>query len=239
VKYYNKILLIEVVFKAIIKFIFTILCLAFFSLLITCGKRESQHYDSNIEYEEREEGEESGNGDLYLIDKYLNEMAKGNIVFNVPDSIMHINQSNTIQLLLDITRPVEKLESMIKESGELESHQIKISETMEARLSGNGFQILAITPEQQLISARETTEWRWDIKAIEEGRQRLHLTLSAILNIDGSNRIRTIRTFDRIINVRVSLGKRISSLIANNWEWLFTVLLIPLVTWLWKKRKQL
>jgi len=152
----------------------------------------------------------------YYVDHILASMVLGNISFNVPDSIMDLNESFTIQLLLDLSKPARDLEKRIKESGIIESHQIKIWETMQARLTGSGFQITTITPEEQPISTKETTEWKWDIKAIEHGRQRLHLTLSAIIKFQGETRSRSIRTFDRVIFVKVSLGKRISSFIGKN-----------------------
>ncbi len=175
---------------------------------------------------------------LYYIDQILKDMARGHIAFNVPDSVMHVGQASTIQLLLDLSKPIEELESMIRTSGVVESHQIKVSEIMEARLTGNGFQITAITPEEQPVSTIETTEWKWDIKAVEQGNQRLHLTLSAIIQIAGQKQKRSIQTFDREILIKVSFGKRVSNFIGKNWQWLWTALFIPVVSWLWKRKKR-
>ncbi len=175
---------------------------------------------------------------LYYIDAVLENMAEGRIAFNVPDSVMKLNESSTIQFLLDLTKTVEELESMFKESEVIESHRVRISETMEARLTGNGFRITAITPEQQPISTVETTEWKWEINAIEAGPQHLHLTLSAIIFFRDEKMARTIRTFDKKIFVEVSLGKRITGFINNNWQWLWTALLIPITGWYLKHRKK-
>ncbi len=174
---------------------------------------------------------------LYYIDNILDGLAQGRIVFNIPNSIMEVGQSSTIQLLLDLAKPVEELEKMITESGVVESHEIKVSEIMEARLTGAGFQITAITPEEQPISTQATTEWKWDIKAMEKGPQRLHLTLSAIIRLQGQKLTRSLRTFDKVIEVKVSWGKRISSFIGKNWQWLWAALIIPAVSWLWKRRQ--
>jgi hypothetical protein len=191
-----------------------------------------------------EKNESGGSRELpYYVDSVLENMAQGNIAFNAPDSMMELGHALTVQLLLDSSRPIEELqrmiqERMIDESGVIEGYQIRISETMEARLTGKGFQITAITPEEQPVSTKEPTEWKWDITAIEYGTQRLHLTLSAILFFQGDKKTRSIKTFDKIILVKVSFCKRITSFIGKNWQWLWTTLLIPIVSWLWKRKKQ-
>ncbi len=82
---------------------------------------------------------------------------------------------------------------------------------MEARLSGYMFQITAITPEIQAVSKRQQTEWKWEIDPKEEGKHRLHLTLTALLEIDGHSTPRAIRTFDKIIEVMLQQHKKSGS----------------------------
>lgn len=174
--------------------------------------------------------------DKFYIDQALEEMIQGSIAFNTPDS-MELNESSTIQLLLNPFKSVEELENMINKSAKVKIYQIKISHTMQARLTGNGFQITAITSEEQPISKKETTEWKWDIKAIEYGTQQLHLTLSAVIHFQGKNLSRAIRTIDKTILVRISFVKWVSNFTSKNWQWLWTALLIPVGSWLWKRRK--
>ncbi|MBD3273748.1 MAG: hypothetical protein GF372_00455 [Candidatus Marinimicrobia bacterium] len=89
-------------------------------------------------------------------------------------------------------------------------------------------------------SQSERTEWRWDITATENGTHQLHLTLSALIPVDGQPTHRTIRTFDHVITVHVSLGERIAVFLSDNWQWIMSALLIPLITWVvrtwWKRR---
>jgi len=172
----------------------------------------------------------------FYLDEVIASMAEGQIAFNVPDSVVELDQSFTIQLLLDPAKSVGELETMLQASGAAEKYQIKISENMQARLTGNGFEISPITPEEQLISKRETTEWKWEVKAVKSGQQKLYLALSAILKFQGETKVRVIRTFDREMLVRVSLGKRISTFVGKNWQWLWTALVIPVMGWLWKRK---
>ena len=52
------------------------------------------------------------------------------------------------------------------------------------------------------------TEWKWIIEPTKEGTQSLHLTLSALLDVQGRQMPRVIRTFERTIDVRSSVAER-------------------------------
>jgi hypothetical protein len=93
-----------------------------------------------------------------------------------------------------------------------------------------------VTPELQAVSGEDVTEWRWEIEATQTGRQRLHLTLTAIIELAGSQSPRTIRTFDKILEIRVSWSRRMSNFIGQNWQWLWTAILIPLGAWFLRSR---
>lgn len=56
---------------------------------------------------------------------------------------------------------MEQLKQSIIEEGEKVEATIKVSDRMEARLSGYMFQITAITPEIQAVSKTQQTEWIW------------------------------------------------------------------------------
>jgi hypothetical protein len=108
---------------------------------------------------------------------------------------------------------------------------------MEARLSGPNFAITAITPEIQAVSRSEITEWKWEVKPSSDGRHYLHLTLSALLRVDGTPTPRAIRTFDKVIEVEVEWHQRVGSFFEKNWQWLWAAILVPVVGWLWKRKK--
>lgn len=107
---------------------------------------------------------------------------------------------------------------------------------MEAHLTGLGFQVTAVTPELQAISQSEVTSWKWDVQATEPGHHRLHLTVTAIFDIGGSPTPRTIRTFDRTIEVKVTFSRRVVDFGRANWEWLWAALVVPLGGWFIKRR---
>lgn len=173
---------------------------------------------------------------ISAIDAILDSLAKANIAFNAPRS-MNLMESAQIQLLLSLEQSVEDLQKMLTQAGDKEGAQIQVSDRMEAHLTGQNFQITATTPEEQAITSKGVTEWKWDVKPTISGRHSIHLTLTALLAVEGHSTRRAIRTFDKVIEVNVTWPQQISRFVANNWQWLWAVILLPLSGWLWKKRK--
>lgn len=171
------------------------------------------------------------------VDRLLEEMEFGTIAFNVPTNI-NIDDSPQIQLLLSLSETVEKLKQSITEEGEKIGATIRVNDRMEARLSGYLFEITAITPETQAVSKRQQTEWKWEIHPKKKGKHKLHLTLTALLEIDGKSRPRAIRTFDKVIEVNVTATQKIGLFFENNWQWLWAAILVPVAGWLWKRKKK-
>jgi len=177
------------------------------------------------------------NEDLNTVDRILEKMELGNIAFNAPES-MNLHDTVIVHLVLGLSKPIDELKRMIEEEGAKEGAQIRVANRMEARLSGPNFAITAITPEEQAISESEVTEWKWEVKPNTEGRQYLHLTLSALLRVDGEPTQKAIKTFDKMIAVEVTWSQKVSSFFKKNWQWLWAAVLVPLVGWLWKRRRK-
>ncbi len=151
---------------------------------------------------------------------------------------INIGDSPQIQLILSLSETMDELKQSITEEGERIGDTIKVSDRMEARLSGHMFQITAITHETQAVSKSQRTEWKWEIHPKEEGKYKLHLTLTALLEINGHTTPRAIRTFSKIIEVNVTATQKIGIFFKNNWQWLWAAILVPVAGWLWRRRKK-
>jgi len=173
----------------------------------------------------------------HTVDRLLDEMEFGTIAFNAPTNI-NIEDSPKIQLILSLSEAIDELKQSISEEGEKIGATIRVSDRIEARLSGYMFQITAITPEIQAVSKSQRTEWKWEIHPKEEGQHKLHLTLTALLEIDGHSTPRAIRTFSKIIEVNVTASQKLGIFFKSNWQWLWAAILVPVAGWLWKRRKK-
>lgn len=174
---------------------------------------------------------------LSQVDKLLEEMEWGEIVFNAPTNI-NIDDSPQIQLFLSLAETVEQLKQLITEEGLRIGAIIKVRNKMKAHLSGNQFIIKSMTDEIQVFSKNQRAEWEWEIFPKKKGRHDLHLTLSAVLKIDGESTSHTIKTFDRTIEVDVTGRQTIQKFLMNHWKWLWVTILAPIGWILWGRLNQ-
>ena len=181
-----------------------------------------------------------GTGSSSEINDALQDLELVNIAFNAPQT-MHLNEPVVIQLLLSGGETVEQLQEELTALGEQEGEQIRASNTMEAQLTGPDFDISPVTPAAQLVSKEAVTEWQWEVEPTKTGQRRLHLTLSALIDLGGKDRTYTVRTFERTLVVKVTFGERLQTFVGDNWQWLWTALLIPLVGLglRWRQRRKL
>ncbi len=148
---------------------------------------------------------------------------------------MQLDQVRSLQLALSPTKTIEELKQAIGEPGPVETAQIKISDYMEASLTGPGFEITPVTPARQLVSQTEDTVWKWDVKAVREGKQRLNLTLNVIIDTGGKERLRALRTFSKDIEIDVAFSYRVKLFVEDNWQWLWAAIVVPLAVWCWRR----
>lgn len=179
-------------------------------------------------------------GELTLfeaVDEALASLATGSIAFNTPETLAK-GESAEIELLLSPRQSVEQLKDQLAEVGDREGARVGISDEMEATLAGRGFEIEAITPERQVVISNDLTRWKWDVEPTKTGTLRLHLTLTAIVDVEGERRPRTLRTFERTFTIRVSWSERVVGFLGANWQWLWTAIFAPVLLWVVRKRRK-
>ena len=161
-----------------------------------------------------------------------------NVAFNAPDS-MQLGETLRIVLLLSKKLTVAQLTPLIDEPGEIRADRIRISSMMEANLAGKGFLIEPITKSIQKIDpGQDKIEWSWQITALEAGHRSLYLTIDMHTPENGDFATTTINTLKEEINVYVTWQQRIAGFVSNNWQWLWTTILIPFVGWVYNARKR-
>ena len=162
-------------------------------------------------------------------------MENANIAFYSPTS-MRFGEKRRIHLLLSLRGSIDDLLQILPSDDDSEGAMIRVTGQMQAVLKGDGFKIDALTPSTQAITRLETTDWQWQISAIAGGVQSLHLTLNAILSIGGDSAERTMRVFERQIDIQITLIERVTLFVERNWQWLWAAILVPVAPWVWRRR---
>lgn len=177
------------------------------------------------------------------IDKILEGMEWGNVAFNAPNS-MEFDVAKRVILELSLVHSVDDLKKMVAEKegveGDLAGARIKVADEMQAVLTGDGFQITAVTQDTLPISKQSANEWKWDVRPLRSGKLRLHLVLNAYVNVDNKgNRIYPIKTYEKVYDVDVPWqNKPVIAFVLNNLQWLWITLVVPAGGLVWKLRKR-
>jgi hypothetical protein len=158
-------------------------------------------------------------------------LATINIAYNTPETIQ-MDDTAVVQLKLSPSFSIDKLREMIAEPGKKEGESIPFSRRVEAHLTGSAFKIAALGAElPREVKPGRVCEWSWAVTPTQPGTQRLFLTIDAVVAIDGKDAAEYEQVFARTIKVKVTLGRRVASFVGNNWQWLWTVGLVPLAGW--------
>jgi hypothetical protein len=95
-----------------------------------------------------------------------------------------------------------------------------------------------ITPlqdmEEQWLTNTEPTDWKWTVKAKKGGNQILTLIINRIVQVDGKDYSRPVASYTRNLYVTVTVPSIISQI---DWKWSLTTIFIPIIIWLYKRRK--
>ncbi len=175
------------------------------------------------------------------VDQALNQFLLGNIAYNAPEA-MQVDETVTIELLLNPSISPEELETQIDEPGAIESATIEITPRMRVELRAkdkDAFEIQAVhNDSEQLISGSQTTRWAWWVKAKKEGTHNLTVTVFRLAKLEGEDYWPEITSYETDIAVKITLAQRIKSL---DWKWviatIISAILIP-AFWRWADNKK-
>ena len=180
------------------------------------------------------------------IEKIKGALGVGNIAFNVPPS-MRLEETQTILLLLSRSESGDVLRGQLQNrnaAGNIETHTIKVDGRMQAKLTGDGFFIMPIAPEEQRVNPQGQTQWKWDVRPTRTGTLKLHVVLNAVVgtNEGAGTRLEYIDSFDQTYVVEVPTptpSPVVAAAPARSggvWPWLLPAVLVPalgVAGWLW------
>lgn len=152
-------------------------------------------------------------------------------VFNTPRAVA-LGKTQTIKLVLSQTKTELELVPQVYQYGESKSASVRVGSAMQARLvsdDADGLAIVEKTPATQHLLPSEDTYWLWDVRGRKAGNYRLTLTISVDSDINGVQLQRAMTTHEESIEVTVSKGSRVSAFVKNNWQWLWALVVTPVI----------
>lgn len=160
------------------------------------------------------------------------------IVFHVPRTAP-LREAFVVRLVVQPGADAAALKHALVElqpgarPGDIHTREAKLAPEMQATLTSPTLQIVARGADTQLVRSGAPTEWSWDVTAPAGGSHRLTLALYAVPRGRGSG-IR-VKTFDETLVVQVPFLVEIRDVIAENWEWMWTLVVGPLLAVGWRR----
>ncbi|AFY36083.1 hypothetical protein [Calothrix sp. PCC 7507] len=148
-----------------------------------------------------------------LLELAAKKLRPGQIAFTVPQE-MQVEKDELVK-----ARISDDLQNDLKAglSGNPQTAPIKVSDFMEANLTGQNFTIKPITKENQVLLKGQVTEWRWSVTPTDQGEQTLSLIVSARIKIPNQTEESIqLEVLDRSIKVAVNPNYWFS----QNWQWI-------------------
>jgi hypothetical protein len=94
---------------------------------------------------------------------------------------MNLGDTRAVYANVGINVPIELLQKHSRPTDQSHEAVLSVSSEMSATLTGPGFAITPITPEQQGVAEGFPTVWSWNVEAKQDGEQELEATLYVLL----------------------------------------------------------
>lgn len=165
-----------------------------------------------------------------IVREELARLPVGRILFNPPvDMRMGRTERVEVRVAQDETT---NLTEGLQGRGTPEVEPIKVSAFMKARLVGDSFEITPLNEAEQLVAGDTFTEWAWDVTPLKGGDQKLNLIVTVRLQLPSvGEETRDYPVIDRSIHVQVDPVFTAQRFLGANWQWLVTVIAIPIAGW--------
>lgn len=150
----------------------------------------------------------------------------------------NVDDEIDVTMIINPSLTVQEIEAVLPR-GERTTGSIQISRIVQAKLDSRDFDIVAITPERQVIAQGINTAWRWSLKARTPGPNKVvKITVTAVVLVDGERTESYIDTYTSTIKVSITPQQRISRWLSDNWQWAWGALLIPLLGYFYNKKRK-
>jgi hypothetical protein len=156
-----------------------------------------------------------------IIEEQFGKLPEGLVTF-IFNKKMRVDISEKVEAYIakDLCQINEKIENYYLHGEDKISSlfkAVKITSLMRISLEGANFEIKATTPEVQQILNDEATTWRWTVKPLKYGIQKLLLSVDIIVKLPQDiDRERHITMLEEEIEVKVNPRY----FLEHNWKWI-------------------
>jgi hypothetical protein len=159
----------------------------------------------------------------------------GQVLFNHPTE-MELRKPDSVKVRISQSL-LEDLSHDLKKGGTTKRNQIPVSASMRVEVSGDPyFNVTPLSEEEQLITRKGFSEWSFTVIPQKAGTWPLHLRVSAVIHTPwGSDKFKSYPVKDEDVRVRVTVIGAVGNFLSDNWQWLWTTVLIPVAILVWKK----
>jgi hypothetical protein len=178
-----------------------------------------------------------------VVHRAVNRLPTGSLTFNAP-SEMRVGETRDMEAVVS-RKAHDKIAQALRGGGIATTVRLKVAPTMAAQLlaSDREFHITALQPDVPLVFGPDgKIHWFWRIEPLKSGRNlEMQLILQAVFEAGGRNDTKRLNAITRAVVIRVNAQNPWDQGIGffkDNWQWLWTALLVPLAGWAWTDRRK-
>lgn len=175
-----------------------------------------------------------------IIGNEVQKLRESKIVFNPPPK-MRQGQTERIEARIPFEDIGPTLIEGLKGKGVPQVENIKVGSIMKVVLTGDqdAFVIQKFSSDEQTVAGKPFAQWEWDVTPLQSGNHSLHLQVTATIYVPGrGEKPYDIPVLHRQIEVEIDAWYASKRFVGENWQWLWTTLVIPVGAWLWNKRRK-
>jgi hypothetical protein len=174
-----------------------------------------------------------------IIEKEVQKLRESKIVFNPPRE-MQEQKTEKVEARISLEDIGPALAQGLEGHGAPETATLKVSPIMKVTLTGDptAFHIEGSGAEQ-IVAGKPFAQWEWYVTPLKAGDLNLTLTATATIDVPGrGEKPAYYKTLEKPITVHVDRWRASKQFFANNWQWLWTVILVPGLGLIWGLRKR-
>ena len=147
---------------------------------------------------------------------------------------MKVAKTERIEVSISQNQEID-ITKILKGRGLPEVVIAKVGPFMKAKLFGDGFEIIPLNEEAQIVSGDDPTLWSWNVSPIKSGNRTLHLQVSIRIKLRFGEERKDHPIIDKQVRVQVNPVYSLTNFVSRNWKWIDAALIIPLVGWATKR----